>query len=445
MAKNRPYRWLKGFGFVFLALAAGAAFAAWETARRYHADYDVAIADARRVGVPLDLEAVIPEPIPDDQNAALIYNQAAALLDGPLKADQHFLTEISARKNLSTKEQGAEDTTIERLEPALKLVEDCTRPRCQFERDWSAAPNVRFPEIITMKTLAKDLCLQADMRDRRGESKGALESLQAALKVARGSGSDPVLISLLVSEAMRAIVSAELKNLISRDCRNDQTLDRLGRLLVAHMDLPDPRFFFGGEPVFGLMAARDMNVFQEQDSLADDSPDTSGSQDRPPTVSEKIRNGFPGVREEVESKVIETWVVAWSRFPSAAGDWHTTDEALRAATDFVSRDHSVFNLGASESIADLSAIGNLVLRRLATDRILLCSIAVLEARNRTGHFPAALPASLGEESVDPFGGKPLAYAPSDPGFSIASVWRSHPEDPVSATDTRKSFVFTLPK
>jgi hypothetical protein len=55
--------------------------------------------------------------------------------------------------------------------------------------------------------------------------------------------------------------------------------------------------------------------------------------------------------------------------------------------------------------------------RIARDRVLLASLAVLTAKAKTGSYPAALPGTF----IDPFSGKPLVYQHDSKGFEVYSV------------------------
>ena len=427
---KRRVQWPWWVGGGFLVVLAGCGIAAWWTARGYYSDYDRAVADAKRVGLTLDLKQLNGPPIPDDHNRALIYTQAAHLIEGPLKPYQDLLSEFRVGA-YSPAELKAMAGAIKGLEPALRLVVREQRPDFRYPRDWSQHPFAIGLEDVSYKTLAKDLCRRASLHAEAGDAQGALDSLNCAYQLADDCATAPFLIETLVSDAISQVSNAEAESLLGRENGNPAFLAGLDQILREHSRLPDPRDTYSGELPLALFSASYLNVFNDAEFADDDQANGENSDSfMPPKATwiENLRNSFPGVQAEVKAKLIEGWVTGWSRFPADRSDWNGADSALNLMIDAVSNDKSVFNRAAQMTLPGMGNTGETLLGVEAANRMLRCSVRLFQLRNATGRLPSTLPTSLGTTAVDPFDGKLLRYRPSGKLFKIYSVGRDRVDD-----------------
>lgn len=165
------------------------------------------LAEIRRRGEPLSFIDALP-PIPDADNAALVYQQAIAafrLTDN----EENLLSEaVQGTPPLSPKLQDA----LERNQKAIRLTRQAsTMPACRFSTNWSDRPDrILLPYYAPMRKLSRLLSDDAIHRARMGDSATALTDVRAMYGMSRHLQGDPLLIGFLVARSMDAIANHAL-------------------------------------------------------------------------------------------------------------------------------------------------------------------------------------------------------------------------------------------
>ena len=393
----------------------------WIAGKRASSEVEAERTQAHKLGMPIDINEVLPPRPAPETNAAPIYVKLARLVSGPLKDAQTVVNNGLGNKVLPEK-RAAAIAALAQLQPVFDEIKQLdSKPNCCFDREWSKGPSLLFPEFAGIRPLLKDLCLKADVLDENGDTRGALKMVSYAQRVSRDAGSDPVLISMLVSIACRAVVNKEFERLIEHHSADTTFLNLVESSIKANAILPNLRFYIGGEIAFNRLSLRSLQSMR-------DISYTSEDENRTPSSLEKsfFKSGL--VQDTLEARLLQAWESAWPKLPKDRNAWQESEDVLRAMERSVDADHSLGNTlnrillpvfdSASEAIGTLQA----------HDRLLITAIEVLKSRAIHSKFPAATPSSLGVTRMDPFDGLPLRYSPSDDGFILYSIGRDRRDD-----------------
>ncbi len=374
---------------------------------------------ARKAGMPLEYSDLHLSHFPDAQNAAGLYRSLGKQLKTDYSKPLKLITTALARKATDAEIQAGRDA-LDDLKPLYgSITELDARTGCDFNRDWSKGPALLFPEFADMKALVKYLTFRADAVDLKSDPAGALKSMDYSNRIALDSGSDPVLIGMLVQIACRMISDREFEHLISHHTRDGKFLAEVGAMIDRQSRLPDPRKYLGGEIVFERQTLKMLS------NLRDLQTDQGVYSDQPsqPSAFQRSFLQSPIVQGNLEAKLLSAWRKGWSQFPQDPSDWATFHVALKQMDDAVQNDHSLANIGNQILFPVLSQSADAVGNLQAHDRLLQTSIALLKLRLETGKLPAALPSSLGDIRLDPFDGNPLRYKKQGGGFLLYSIGR----------------------
>lgn len=372
------------------------------------------IAKSRKVGMPVLASDLALPVVADSENAEPIYRA----LDTQLKKIPRMLisdVQRASRSRASAKDVEAGDKALPRMEPLLPLLEQLpSRPKCLFHRDWRQGIFVLFPEYVRLRSYVHILTWKANYLGRRGDWKGALHELRLAERVSDDCGTDPVIMSLLAMDSCHLMVGRELERLADRFSRNPETLAAILGIAMGEKELPDLRYYLTGEIVMPQQFIAEFH-------------NTLGAaiQSRGRNVDEL---SSPSVRNYVRERHLMAWRSAWVQLPRDSHDWLGYRRVLKQLYARVDADTSFLNSFNLLIMENYSFHMDSVATVQARNRMLTSSIALLQIRNQTGKLPSHLPASLGQDAIDPFDGKGLHYRPTDHGFKIYSIGRDRKDN-----------------
>lgn len=163
------------------------------------------IALIRERGEPLRLSDLAPAPAADEENAAVLYQQAFGLYRRPgpqLDVDLVALASWTALPVDPPPSQEALDAVASWLrsnEPILALISRAaTRPRCVFPLDWSAGIDMSMDHLGLLRGISRLALTSADLALVRGDPKASLAAAQTALALSQALNEEPILISMIV-------------------------------------------------------------------------------------------------------------------------------------------------------------------------------------------------------------------------------------------------------
>ena len=215
-------------------------------------------AEARsmRVEAAAMMQAAIPPAVADSENAAKLYEQAAAAMaeetkspaaDAPLMARypevvSDPVTDLLAR-------HAATLDTIRRA---------ADRENCRFTRDWTRpSVDMLLPEIQSLRQAGRFLALAARRAAAEGRIEEALADTIRIERIGRHAATEPILISQLVGTALDAVALDTLADILPAFGPAD--LERLEAPAIRDLVAPPPSIFRGfiGEEALGLSTFAD--------------------------------------------------------------------------------------------------------------------------------------------------------------------------------------------
>ncbi len=171
----------------------------------------------------------IPAPVPDKENAALLYKEAFAKYPEGMTDEEAGLVErLSAGRAITAEERATLEKVLERGRESLELLHLAGGfPRCDFGLDYSKGLAMELPHISGMIRAAKLLALEALL----GEGPDVERSAEAVLRLAEGTAGEPILVSQLVRGVCHGIASEVQERAFQGDLPQE-TLNRLIRGLA---------------------------------------------------------------------------------------------------------------------------------------------------------------------------------------------------------------------
>ncbi len=187
---------------------------------KYSREVERELTRLRDAGEPLTIEEMIPEPVPDDQNAAVIYQEVFQVdLDrgtpqperktafGVMPPDEHKRLAESMRPGEEFDVELAREVLArpEVIEVLAKLEEASKRPHCVWPVHWEEGFNALFPHLAQYREAARFMAMRARVSAADGDTDDALRWVGASLRMSKHIMQDPMLISHLSAVAIQAI------------------------------------------------------------------------------------------------------------------------------------------------------------------------------------------------------------------------------------------------
>jgi len=431
------WTWRCAAGLIGVALLAHAV-ATVVTGRRLAHE----IALIRASGAPVTMLEAAPPPVPDDRNAAILYEEAFRRLpelvpqrDEETRQITAFLalkdcrarefTYIYRGQTLKASVQAVQQI-LSRHAPLFPLLERAAaRPACRFPVNWEAGAAALFPHFAKMRAASRMLAAKAIMDARHGDSSKALNDIALIFRISDHISAEPTLIGQLVRIACQAIAVNTLSRVLEiappSTPQARQMFDALGRI----DEISPFTHALEGERCFGLWA---FDALRRDPAWA-----AEMFQD---FADRRIAAGH-GLRERVIARLL---MLAWLPFLNQ-------DEVLyiRRMNSVVGLSRLAFREAKQESEALERCAQGLpkyaLLARIlpqvffravdardrATARIGLaqCGMALRAYQEAMGRYPASLKELRGRISwplpADPFSGQDFIYRKTGAGYLIYSI------------------------
>ena len=154
-------------------------------------------------GAPVSLEQVVPPPVPDEQNAALLYQKAFEAFQasgGKHQLDKVYTMLPSDRLEIPPARWAAAKRIVSRNQRTYALLKAASeRSHCRFPVDWEKPQDALYdvsPHFLRMAACARFLRLRAVVKSQEGKVGEAVDSIKVGLRMADLS-SEPGLIAAL--------------------------------------------------------------------------------------------------------------------------------------------------------------------------------------------------------------------------------------------------------
>ncbi|MGC4046622.1 MAG: hypothetical protein QM758_22755 [Armatimonas sp.] len=372
-------------------------------------------ATARREGVPLTGEDLRSDPIPDEENAAILIRQVMKLWPES-KRNRDEAPFKNVLKGTATEAERTEARAVlARLAPILNLAhEAANRPSCNFEYDLNKGAALLLPEMAPMRAMGRLLCYESALEDSPEKS---FATIQATARLARHAASAPILICGLVQVAISTMAHRQFALTLARFGK-----PALPHALTALSAWEEPRpltYFLGGESVFYHITAQ--QFIDGKLTFQDLSDNLGASMDGPIKPV-----GFPPVVGPMVMRAWATrglvyWRGAYKLLRENEGDAARAHAAFLAYStywgDSWDRDHDPKNiLLAILAPVYSQAIDKLYVLPLAERRLRETMLALIEANGKDVLLPP-----------DPYAtdNAPLKLRREGKGFTLWSIGQDH--------------------
>lgn len=176
------------------------------------------------------LEAVrlelVPPPVPDEENAAVLYKKAFEKHVGETDdTDVDILGRLSEGKEITPAERAKLQSYLDKNRETLALLHEAAqRPRCNFGLDYSQGSATELPHISPLILAVRLLNVEAMI-----EGKGrAAEIARASTRLSDAVAEEPVLVSQLVRGILHGISSEALQKEFEGDIPRGRLQSLLG-------------------------------------------------------------------------------------------------------------------------------------------------------------------------------------------------------------------------
>ena len=193
-----------------------------------------ALRSGDKARIPEALEGVraelVPEPVPDEENAALLYKKAFAIHVGETDdKDVDILCRLSEGGAVTPEERAKLQAYLDQNREALALLHEAVkRPRCNFGLDYAQGHAMELPHVSPLILSARLLEVEAALA---GKERGS-DIARASLRLSEAVADEPVLISQLLRTVLHGI-SADIGQ---QEFAGDLAAERLQSLMGLSPD-----------------------------------------------------------------------------------------------------------------------------------------------------------------------------------------------------------------
>jgi hypothetical protein len=391
------------------------------------------IARLKASGYLLTRDQLIPEVPPGEKNAADIYQKAfdARRLSNE---DEGIMLEEVARV-WKERAGAASDLTVSRRVVAdnarffALIREAADTPACSFPKDWTAGPNMVFPEFAKLREGARMLQTRAAVSAADGRIDDALADVGTMLRMAEHSKLVPILIGQLVGYAIESIATRSLRGSLSMGDPSPRAARALMTQIAATDEVvPYVRSMKGEIALFGLPIFEMTRRGSGRDIAALLTSDRAGNRLSAAlawrvygTVGRPVANLDELTFLRAMKAQIDASALPWPQSQERIGALEKQTKALPLrggiltamimpvfARAVLSREKTAANLGDAQ-------------------------IALALSIYKSGHgaYPdslAALERAGSKLPKDPFGGKPFRYRREGAGFTVYSIGSDMKDD-----------------
>jgi hypothetical protein len=369
---------------------------------------------ASEAGMPVEPDDLRPlKPVPDKENAAKIYRAFFPHIERSLAADTRLREDVDdLAKGTATPASIArvKRFLVSEREPLSEIVAATKRPVCYFSYRYEDGAYLLLPELAQSKTAVRLLCARARLAADRGEIDAALGDITAARIVGRHIGTIPILISALVELAIESMLMEQLCHVLQVASKTKSNLDKIELALKGFGGPIDLRIAFGGELVLGRSTIHGIRSSKDMEAL-------SGNPVR--------GRGMPipaAVLRSFDARFVAAWRKIYTNTPRNPNDWPSTYESFVEVEKSLWVDESPLNAMNVALFPVLNQSAFSIIRQIANRRVSAASIRLMKIKLETSRYPTSPPA-LGDDTIDPFDGKPLRYKLEGSGFRIWSIDR----------------------
>ncbi len=395
----------------------------------------------RASGAPLTLKELAPPPVPDSENAAVLYSQFLGVRKGMNLAEEEALLSFRDAKNVRHRYEKSTrgglirreilppatlaeaDEILSRHKEDFRLLEEGSlRPACRFPVNWEAGYAALFPHQARARAAARFLLAKALADARHGRSGEALKDVTILVRLSNHLSAEPTLIAQLVRTAIISMLLQDLPKILEAAPPNAQENRALYDLL-ARMDLTGPFVrAMEGERCKGRWGFDYLSRNPKEITAVLRLSETTGRSFR----YERLRFFWPVLRVIWEPflKLDEVYYLRYMQAQIALAAAPYDPDRYQRLEDRLS--HTPWYAFLSRIAAPVFSRAHVSQGRLAaTVELMQAALALRDYQSEHGAYPQSLQ-ELQERGGweipnDPFSGKPFIYRREGKGYLIYSV------------------------
>jgi len=355
--------------------------------------------------VPAQLNRPLP---PDDQNAAPLYLRLDTLRHAkPLYGKTGlplYAQSLSAHYAYTPEQILRVRQAVDARQDVFTLLHQAAdRPQCIFARDWTQDTlNPPFLQYAGLRESARELRTESVLLAEAGRYSEAITDQTRGFRLAEHAASDPTLISYLVAQAMDAITTSGMQDVLTLagpnaavDAQVQQAVtDKSARLSLRHALSGEVAL---GDASLSLLRRGGPAALGGLVGDAPDPPRPAAAAFTPPE-----RRFYADLLDAAEADYIRQMraAIRLADMPDEAAAFaRASREARTPSGDLVQE------IARRLSPLQFDTLNDLPVRAAASRQITRAAAAVLAERAKTGVYPPSLPGAF----LDPHTGKPLGY------------------------------------
>lgn len=374
------------------------------------------LAAARREGLLTDWSQLKLPAVPDNQNAALVYQEADRIYKALPKAQTQAdtaLYEAAIQRKVFTPAA----PMLAHQAALLTLAEKAAAlPDYSMPRDWSKGLDVPLPELVTVRQLTRLLCLRARIASEASKPLDALQDIARAARVGAHLGKEPLLFGALTQIACLDIADRIFVEVLQRHGSRADVLTAARATLPAFGPIPDPKFVYQFELPGVRLAVEQTRKGQPNLLFGADAEKKEASRNvladlrRDPTILDRWELNLVRYSRELYQEF------ARNELTQLSARLGTIEKHYDARQN---RDNTLAYIIAPALTKAAGRIQKTAAQVLLREQL----VSLLEARQKTGAFPTkpTLP-------TDPFSDQPLRYQQSAQGFVLYSLGENGKDD-----------------
>ncbi|HVF85529.1 MAG TPA: hypothetical protein VM821_06085 [Abditibacteriaceae bacterium] len=233
----------------------------------------------RKRGEPLTMAELAPPPIPDAQNAAILYRRADATLKklGLTQEEEIQMMGQDPKTNAALSAPQLSATRrglLQKYRPAIELIRQASRlSSCRFPTQWQKpAFAILFPDLPSLRQFARLMSASATQQAQDGKTAQAVEDVGAIYRISEHAASDPIVISLLVSNAIENIGHDALAQVFKYSNLTPAQKSSVETILPRVDKEQQLARALQGERAFGLSGFNSINSTSEEPGAVADFP-----------------------------------------------------------------------------------------------------------------------------------------------------------------------------
>lgn len=154
---------------------------------------------------------------PVGENAAPLYLQLDTLRNQKPLRFPAYAQPLSGRYAYTPEQIAAAQKDYDARQDVFTLLHEATdKPQCVFDNDWMKGFSASFTEYTGLREDAREINTESFLLAYKGEYAQAITNQERGFRVAAHTASEPLLVPLLVAEAIDALTESGLGTILSK-------------------------------------------------------------------------------------------------------------------------------------------------------------------------------------------------------------------------------------